>query len=100
MKNRITWIAPLRAATIGAAVSFAVSFPVVGLMHLFSSFAAKANRTPDPLAYVIFPVLFMVFGFIFWWVGAVAYNLIARISGGIEIDLTPEPDIHKSNERT
>ena len=94
MKNRITWIAPLRTATIGAAVSFAVSFPVVGLMHLFSSFATKANWTPDPLAYVIFPVLFMIFGFISWWVSAVAYNLVARIGGGIEVTLlAPKPDV-------
>ena len=37
--------------------------------------------------FVVFPVLYLVFGYVFIAIGCMVYNTIARFVGGIEFDL-------------
>lgn len=81
----------------------AIGFLIGGLFSLFALLGLAFQGTPlgpgqnavSPLigaivgigAIIAFPILYGAMGFLFAWIGAWLYNLIASRVGGIEIDI-------------
>jgi len=95
MKRRIKRIAPLHAATISA-----VFYALIGLVavpyYLFIMYWAHRHpghagaappKTVSGAIVLIFPVLYAGVGWLFGFVGAAIYNLIARMVGGLKIEI-------------
>jgi hypothetical protein len=95
MKRRIKRVAPLHAATISAAF-----YALIGLVaipyYLFITYWAHrhpghAGAPPPKLVagavVLLFPVLYAAVGWLFGFVAAVIYNLIARMVGGLKIEI-------------
>ncbi len=97
-------VGPLSCAKIAAAIYavlgliFGALFSIVALVGVAVS---GTQRTPNansisPLlggtigvaAFLIFPILYGIIGFVFAWIGAWFYNLAASKIGGIEIDIS------------
>ncbi len=82
MKKQIINISPFQTAKVFAVLYFLISLPFVGLMALMFLF----SPSPQPgLGFlIIFPFIYLIFGFIFTALGAWFYNIIAKWIGGIE----------------
>jgi hypothetical protein len=95
----IKHIGPFSCAKIVALLYAIVGFAFGGLISLFSlaggfttlAFAADpSQRVPRFIgvaAVLVFPTLYATFGFVATLIGAWLYNTLARVAGGIEIDL-------------
>ena len=101
MTHRIKRIGVLKAGVIGAAIYAMLSLVFV---PFFLFFAMMAPMAEGPLpgewlmsgAFVLLaPFFYAVFGFITTALGALIYNLVAMMTGGLEIELEsvgrPEP---------
>ena len=85
MGKRIKRIAPVQLGKM-LAVVYAL-FSVIFIPFMFISFLAVPDgRGPGLIFCIIFPVLYIVIGFIGGIVGAFIYNLSASWIGGIEIE--------------
>lgn len=84
MKKQIIRVSPIQTAKVFAILYFVMSIPMVALMAL--TFAASPVPRPGPGLglLVVFPILYLVFGFIFTAIGAWVYNLVAGWVGGVE----------------
>ncbi len=90
MKQKIKSINPFKTSLSLALVAFALSFPAIGVMSIFSQFASRLNPTPFPwIILVTIPIGIAVFFFIFVWLGVIIYNSLARL--GLCITLHMEP---------
>jgi hypothetical protein len=78
--------AAFQTAKVLAVLYFLMSLPLIALMAVMLSF----SHTPGPSLFtlIIFPLLYLIFGFIFTVIGAWAYNLAASWVGGIEYTST------------
>lgn len=77
MQHRILWISPFRATLMAGAISFAVSFPFVGMVWILNQLSMTPAR-PNWLILAVFPPLVGVFAAIFAFFATVAHNFIAR----------------------
>lgn len=83
MKEQIINVSVLQAAKVSAALYFVVSLVFIVIFALFSSLFGMPMRVP--MMYLLFvPVIYLVIGFIFTAIGALLYNLVASVIGGIE----------------
>ena len=84
MKKQIIRVSPIQTAKVFAILYFVMSIPMVVFMAL--AFAASPVPRPGPGFgfLVVFPILYLVFGFIFTAIGAWVYNLVAGWVGGVE----------------
>jgi hypothetical protein len=100
MKQELKRIAPLRAANISALVHalitcvFALLFsPFFLLMAIFAP--THEARFMGPLfvffMLVFYPIMGLVMGWIIGLVGAAAYNLVTRLTGGLLLDFESAP---------
>ena len=101
MNKRLVHVAPLQCGTVLAALYFCVSLvfvPFFLLMamipHVPSNQSSFSNHAPFPfgLVFVVAVPFFYAFvGFIGGIVAAAAYNLIAKITGGIQFRVVDVP---------
>ena len=82
MKKQIINISPIQTAKVFAVLYFVLSLPLVGFMAISFSFAPGPK--PGFGFLILFPFIYLIFGFIFTALGAWVYNLVAKQIGGIE----------------
>jgi len=82
MKKQIINVSPFQTAKVFAVLYFLISLPLVGLMALMFSFSPAPH--PGLGFLIIFPFIYLIFGFIFTVIGAWFYNIVAKWIGGIE----------------
>jgi len=82
MKKQIINISPFQTAKVFAVLYFVLSLPLVGFMAISFSFAPGPK--PGFGFLILFPFIYLIFGFIFTALGAWVYNLVAKQIGGIE----------------
>lgn len=82
MKKQIIHISPFQTAKVFAVLYFLMSLPFIGMMAIMFSFSPFPKPALGFL--IIFPFLYLVFGFIFTALGAWVYNIAAKWVGGIE----------------
>lgn len=81
MKKQIVNISPIQTAKVFALLYFLFSLPFVGFMAITMSFSGASA----PMGFlVLFPFVYLVFGFVFTAMGAWLYNIVAKRVGGIE----------------
>ena len=84
MKIRIKKFAPLQTGKMLAAFYGLISLIVAPVLILVAIFAPGGNAIPLVLA-IVFPLLYIIFGFIVGVIGAFLYNLVSRWIGGVEM---------------
>lgn len=89
MRKKIKRIAPVQLGKILAVVYALLSVIFIPFMLLSFLFAPE-GRGLELIVGIIFPVIWIVFGFVGGIVGAFIYNLSAKWVGGIEIEFEPE----------
>lgn len=82
MKKQIVNISPIQTAKVFALLYFLISLPFAGFMAITLFFSAAP--TPGIGFLVLFPFMYLIFGFVFTAIGAWAYNIVAKRVGGIE----------------
>lgn len=87
MKKQIINISPIQTAKVFALLYFVISLPLVGFMAIAMSFSPAPK--PDFWFLIVFPFVYLIFGFIFTAIGALVYNFIAKWVGGIEYTSVP-----------
>ena len=82
MKKQIINISPIQTAKVFAVLYFLMSLPLIGLMAIMF----LLSPAPKPVLgfLIIFPLLYLIFGFVFTALGAWVYNIAAKWVGGIE----------------
>lgn len=82
MKKQLVNVSKLQAAKVAAAIYLVISVPMVLLMMLPALFSDQPGL---PLwLLLLLPVLYAVLGFVFTFVAAWIYNLVASKIGGLE----------------
>lgn len=82
MKKQIINISPFQTAKVFAVLYFLMSLPFVALMAVTFSFSPAAKPALGML--IVFPFIYLIFGFLFTALGAWVYNIAAKWVGGIE----------------
>jgi len=91
--NRIKRVGVLSFGKVQALVTgiFGLFIGIIYLLLILFSKEEIAslglNSTTGTMAVILFPVFYAVFGFIFGIFAGLVYNLVARLFGGIEIEL-------------
>ncbi len=82
MKKQIINISPFQTAKVFAVLYFLMSLPFVALMAVTFSFSPAPKPALGML--IVFPFIYLIFGFLFTALGAWVYNIAAKWVGGIE----------------
>jgi hypothetical protein len=95
MKKQLTYVAPLKAGVVLAVLYFAGGLigAIIALPFLFLARAASQASVPgfSPVWLVFIPVGYGILGFIVGIIAAALYNLVAKLTGGIEFELKDVP---------
>ncbi len=83
MKKQITNVSPVQTAKVMAVLYLVMSLPIVLLMMAFAPSMGMGK-----IMFLIFPVIYMVIGFIFTLIGSFIYNFVAGLVGGFEFTVT------------
>ena len=89
MLKRIVHIRPLKAGLTFAILQGGMSLILILPMLIAVTFIPAAPNQPafSQFPFLIMPFLFMVMSFAMGFLGAVAYNLVSKITGGIEVGI-------------
>jgi len=87
MKKQIINVSPIQTAKVFALLYFVISLPLVGFMAIAMSFSPAPKAGLGFL--IMFPFIYLIFGFIFTALGAWVYNIVAKWVGGIEYTSVP-----------
>jgi hypothetical protein len=82
MKKQIINVSPFQTAKVFAVLYFLISLPFVAFMAIMFILSPAPNQGLGFL--IIFPFMYLIFGFIFTAIGAWIYNFVAQWIGGIE----------------
>lgn len=83
MKKQIINVSVLQAAKVSAALYFVVSLVFIAIFAIFSTMFGMPMHMPM-MFLLIAPVIYLIAGFIFTAIGALLYNVVASVIGGIE----------------
>ena len=91
MKKQLTYVAPLRAGVVLATLYGLLSLLLIPFFLLGGVLGARSGG-PVPFVFgvgfaVMMPVIYAVFGFIGGVLSAAVYNVIAKITGGLEFEV-------------
>ena len=90
-RRRITKIGVLKTSLVAAIILFFVTFifiiPFVIIMAVVSSFDTSGYALWSIPLVVIAPFLYGIFGFISTAITCLIYNLVAKWTGGIEVEI-------------
>jgi len=84
MKKQIIRVSPIQTAKVSAVLYFLLSIPLVAFMALSLAFSPAPKPELGLGFLILFPILYLVFGFIFTAIAALLYNLAAGWVGGVE----------------
>lgn len=84
MKKQIIRVSPIQTAKVAALMYFLLSIPMLVFMLISFAFAPMPSPGFGFGFMILFPVLYLVFGFIFTAIAAWVYNLAAGWVGGVE----------------
>lgn len=89
MAQRISKIGPLSAAKIAAVLYGLMGLIFIPFMLIMSQVAPSDTEFPGfGVGFtLILPIAYACIGFVFTFIGAALYNLVAGWVGGVEIDL-------------
>ncbi|PUA16740.1 hypothetical protein [Glaciimonas sp. PCH181] len=82
MRKQITRIAPLQTTKVLAVLYFSISLPFIILSSLIM--LAMPGTGGFSIWFLLTPIMYAVFGFLFTLFGAWVYNKVAPRIGGIE----------------
>jgi hypothetical protein len=89
-KKRLTYIRVISAAQHGGFVAFMLAYPGVALMRFFQSYDPQRQGIPNPtpwwVFWIVMPVVFAVFGAVLTSLSCFAYNLSAKLLGGVRYE--------------
>jgi len=95
MIKRITYFAPhktaLTVASVWALGSLLFIVPMAILMNFVPSVDDAGNAVPKPipgLMLLLMPLLYFIFGYIGTAFSAWVYNKVARLTGGIQLEIS------------
>ena len=100
MKKRLTYVSPLQFGIVYATLMACVSLIFVPIFLGMTAISALAphnpqfHQPPNPFAamglvfVIIIPILYAILGFVIGIIMAFIYNLIARMTGGVEFITT------------
>ncbi|MEY2546628.1 MAG: hypothetical protein QOG48_1745 [Verrucomicrobiota bacterium] len=103
MRKRLTRISPLQLGIVHAVfyglISLVIFTPIFLLVSILAPHAAANQQQPVPQLFFgmgiamafIMPFLYAIFGFIMGVIMAAIYNLVARMTGGIEFTVEDAP---------
>jgi hypothetical protein len=84
MKQQIERFSPHQNAKVFAVLMAVGSLVFLVPFFIFASFAAPAEQAPPAWLFLLFPVIYLVLGYIMVAVGCALYNFMYRYIGGIE----------------
>jgi len=86
-EKRLTYIAVMSATLHGLLVAFVLAYPSVAMMRFFQGFDPQRSSYQDHTAWwvvwIILPAVFALFGGIMTALSCLAYNLSAKLLGGV-----------------
>ena len=91
MQKQVTRIAPFQTAKVVAIYSLVATIPFLVLAALASMFVPGVQKISLVLIFFA-PVFYAIIGFVFTFIGASVYNVVARFTGGIEFTVTEVRD--------
>jgi hypothetical protein len=95
MKKRLTSVAPLRAGIVLAILYGFLALIIAPFLLIAGLVGARAGGAGAGIGMAVFavamPFLYAAIGFVFGVIGAALYNLIARWTGGLELEFTDVP---------
>ena len=92
MNVQITRFSLFQTAKVIGAIYF-VGACVGAVLFFLMSLASPANRPPYGLVFIVLaPFIYALLGFVFTFVLAWVYNLVAKVVGGIEFTTTETRD--------
>ena len=94
MQRRILWISPFRSALILGLISFVISYPAIGIMWFFNQFATKPGNL-NWIILVILPILISLSVSMFAVLGALSYNVIAKLGFCVSVRVEPNPTFER-----
>ena len=86
MKTRVHRFSPHQNAKVFAVLMAISSLIFVIPFMLFANFMAPQGSGFPAFMVLAFPVIYLVFGYIFVAIGCWVYNLLAQFTGGIEFE--------------
>ncbi|MFO1475086.1 MAG: hypothetical protein U1F98_00370 [Verrucomicrobiota bacterium] len=91
MKKQPTYIAPLRAGIVLAALYAVLSLLAVPFFLVATALSARSGSSAPAIFSagfaILLPILYGVLGFLAGVLGAAVYNLIAKLTGGLEFEV-------------
>ncbi len=91
MRKRIVRVSPIQAGKVLAVLYGILSLPIALAMAIAGALGKGKGGMPILLAF-IFPVIYVVLGFIFTALAAWLYNHVAKWTGGIEFESEEQPE--------
>ncbi len=83
MRRQISHVAPLQMARVFALLYFVISLPFCAIA-LVSMMLVPQASVVSPMVLIGMPFLYAAFGFIFTFLAAWVYNVVAKYTGGVE----------------
>jgi hypothetical protein len=82
---RLVYLGPVRTTLTLTIVGFLVSIPVVGIMEFFRQYDTRPTRHAgiEWSTDLLIVILFTLFSFVVSFVGALAFNAVSRLTGGV-----------------
>jgi hypothetical protein len=87
MKQQISRLSPHQNAKVAAVLSAVTSLILLVPFFLLASVFGAGQGTPVWMI-IIFPIIYLVFGYIFTVIACALYNVIVPMTGGIEYEAT------------
>jgi hypothetical protein len=85
--KQLTHIGVMSATLHGSFVAFVLAYPSVTLLRFFQGFDPQRQGNPDTTAswvfWIVVPVVFALLGAILTALSCLAYNLSAKLLGGV-----------------
>jgi len=89
-KKRLTHISVISAAQHSGVLTFVFAYPIVALMRFLQGYDPQRQGSLDSTAWwvlwIIMPVVFAVFGALLTSFSCFAYNLSAKLLGGVRYE--------------
>jgi cation transporter-like permease len=84
MKQQIERLSPHQNAKVFGVLLAVGSLAFVVPFFIFAAFAAPAEQAPPAWLFLLFPIVYLVLGYLMVVVACAVYNFMFRYVGGIE----------------
>ena len=96
MKKQIRWLSPHQNGKVfGVLVAVASLVFVVPMFAIMIFFAPDVDQHGNPVTFpkfllILFPILYLVIGYLMTVIGSAIYNFLFRFIGGFEFEVKDE----------